>query len=168
MKKAGYRVQSERVNGLTGERGKPAYSHIRIPANKQGFTLIELMIVVIIIAGLAAMVAPRLVGRTDQAKRAIAKADVSSNISMALKLYYLDNGRYPTTEQGLAALESAPSSAPVATNWGGPYLESIPEDPWGSPYKYKCPGNSNKTTYDLYSAGSDGSEETEDDIKNWK
>ncbi len=133
-----------------------------------GFTLIELMIVVIIIAGLAAMVAPRLVGRTDQAKRAIAKADISSNLSMALKLYYLDNGRYPTTDQGLAALIDAPTSAPVPAKWSGPYLETLPEDPWGNPYKYRYPGTSNKTTYDLYSAGADGIEETDDDIKNWK
>jgi general secretion pathway protein G len=136
--------------------------------DKKGFTLIELMIVVIIIAGLASMVVPRLIGRTDQANKAIAKADVSSNIPMALKLYYLDNGRFPTTDQGLAALESAPTSAPVPANWNGPYLETIPEDPWGNPYKYKCPGTFNKTSYDLYSAGNDGAEETDDDIANRK
>lgn len=133
---------------------------------EKGFTLIELMIVVVIIAGLAAMVVPRLLGRTDQANRSIAKADISSNIAMALKLYYLDNGRFPTTEQGLAALVSSPSSAPA--QWSGPYLETVPEDPWGNVYKYKCPGVLNKTAYDLYSAGSDGVEETDDDIKNWK
>jgi general secretion pathway protein G len=126
------------------------------------------MIVIVIIAGLAAMVVPRLVGRTDQANKTIAKADISSNLSMALKLYYLDNGRYPTTEQGLAALESAPTSAPVPANWNGPYLETVPIDPWGNPYKYKCPGTFNKTGYDLSSAGSDGLEETEDDIANRK
>ena len=133
---------------------------------EKGFTLIELMIVVIIIAGLAAMVVPRLLGRTDQANRTIAKADISSNIAMALKLYYLDNGKYPTTEQGLAALVSVPSPAPA--NWSGPYLETVPEDPWGNVYKYQCPGAFNKTTYDLYSSGSDGLEATDDDIKNWK
>ena len=134
---------------------------------KGGFTLIELMIVVIIIAGLAAMVAPRLIGRSDQAKNAIAKADVSSNIAMGLKLYYLDNGRYPTTEQGLAALVTAPAGAD-STKWKGPYLEAIPEDPWGNPYKYKFPGEFNKTSYDLYSSGADGVDATEDDVKNWK
>ena len=154
-------ILGSKVQGLE----KKAFRTLNL---KKGFTLIEIMIVVIIIAGLAAMVAPRLVGRTDQAKKAIAKADVSSNLPMALKLYYLDNGRYPTTEQGLAALESAPTTAPVPANWGGPYLETLPEDPWGNPYKYKSPGDSNKTTYDLYSAGADGTDGTDDDIKNWK
>ncbi len=135
---------------------------------EKGFTLVELMIVVIIIAGLASMVVPRLLGRTEQANKAIAKADINSNISMALKLYYLDNGRFPTTDQGLAALGAAPTSSPAPVNWTGPYLETIPEDPWGNPYKYKCPGDINKTTYDLYSTGGDGIENTDDDIANWK
>ncbi len=136
--------------------------------DRKGFTLIELMIVVVIIVALASMVVPRLSGRTEQAKKAVAKADRSSNISMALRLYELDNGSFPTTEQGLAALASSPSSAPVPNNWNGPYLETIPTDPWGNPYKYKCPGTNNKTTYDLYSVGKDGLEDTDDDIKNWK
>lgn len=135
---------------------------------RHGFTLIEIMIVVIIIAGLAAMVVPRLVGRTDQANQSIAKADVLSNLAMALKLYYLDNGKFPTTEQGLAALETAPAASPVPRNWNGPYLESVPQDPWGNPYKYRNPGTMNKNGYDLYSTGSDGAENTDDDIKNWK
>ncbi len=136
--------------------------------NKKGFTLIELMIVVVIIVALASMVVPRLSGRTEQAKKAVAKADISSNIAMALKLYELDNGNFPTTEQGLEALASAPSSAPVPSNWNGPYLENVPLDPWGNVYKYKCPGGSNKATYDLYSMGKDALEGTDDDIKNWK
>ncbi|MFH1189726.1 MAG: type II secretion system major pseudopilin GspG [Candidatus Omnitrophota bacterium] len=134
----------------------------------RGFTLIELMIVVVIIVALASMVVPRLSGRTEQAKKAVAKADISSNISMALKLYELDNGNFPTTEQGLNALTASPSSSPIPGNWNGPYLESVPADPWGSPYKYKSPGTYNKTTYDLYSIGKDGLEESDDDIKNWK
>ncbi len=134
---------------------------------RSGFTLIELMIVVVIIVALASMVVPRLSGRTEQAKKAVAKADISSNISMALKLYELDNGNFPTTEQGLEALTSAPSSAPVPSNWNGPYIENVPLDPWGNAYKYKCPGTSNKATYDLYSMGKDALEGTDDDIKNW-
>ena len=135
---------------------------------KKGFTLIELMIVVVIIVALASMIVPRLSGRTEQAKRSVAKADISSNISMGLKLYELDNGNFPTTEQGLTALQEAPSSPPVPTNWNGPYLEKPPIDPWGNQYKYKCPGSFNKVSYDLFSAGKDVIEGTDDDITNWK
>ena len=135
---------------------------------KRGFTLIELMIVVVIIVALASMIVPRLSGRTEQAKRSIAKADISSNISMGLKLYELDNGNFPTTEQGLNALLEAPSSPPTPTNWNGPYLEKPPVDPWGNQYKYKCPGSFNKATYDLFSVGKDVVEGTDDDITNWK
>lgn len=137
-------------------------------ATQYGFTLIELMIVVIIIAALAAMVIPRLSGRTEQAKIAIAEADINSNIAMALKLYELDNGNFPTTEQGLNALFSKPGSSPAPSNWKGPYLEKKPIDPWKNPYQYKCPGQHNPSTYDLYSLGKDGLEGTEDDVKNWE
>ena len=132
------------------------------------FTLIELMIVVIIIAALAAMVLPRLSGRSEEAKIAIAQADISSNIAMALKLYDLDNGNYPATEQGLAALLIKPSSSPVPLNWKGSYLEKKSIDPWKNPYQYKCPGEHNPSTYDLYSLGKDGVEGTADDVKNWE
>ena len=132
---------------------------------KKGFTLIELMIVVIIIAALAAMIVPRLSGRADQAKVSVAQADINANLATALKLYQLDNGSFPTTEQGLNALMSKPADAP---NWNGPYIEKPPIDPWGNPYKYKCPSANNKSTYDLYSVGKDGVEGTEDDITNWK
>ena len=149
------RLASKRVSGLN-------------PHTIRGFTLIELMIVVIIIAALAAMVVPRLAGRTEQAKRAVAQADISTNISMALKLYELDNGNFPTTEQGMNALLSRPSSSPVPPNWNGPYIEKAPIDPWNSPYQYKCPGSHNRSGYDLYSPGKDGQEGTEDDVANWK
>lgn len=132
------------------------------------FTLIELMIVVIIIAALAAMVVPRLSGRSEQAKATIAEADIAANIGTALKLYELDNGSFPTTEQGLNALISKPSSNPVPKNWKGPYLEKKPLDPWKNPYQYKSPGVHNTMTYDLYSLGKDGAEGTDDDVKNWE
>ena len=135
---------------------------------KNGFTLVELMIVVIIIAALAAMVVPRLGSRSEQAKEAVAEADINSNIGLALKLYKLDNGRYPTTSQGLKALSAKPSSTPAATNWNGPYLEREPLDPWKNPYQYKSPGAHNPDGYDLYSLGLDGVEGTEDDVKNWQ
>ena len=134
----------------------------------KGFTLIELMIVVIIIAALSAMVVPRLSNRSEQAKVTVAEADINSNIGLALKLYKLDNGRYPTTSQGLNALLSKPSSSPAPKNWNGPYLETEPLDPWKVDYAYKSPGAHNSTSYDLYSIGPDGTDGNGDDITNWK
>ena len=130
---------------------------------KRGFTLIELMLVVIIIGALVAMVLPRLTGRGEQARVAAAEADIRSNIATALKLYELDNGAYPTTEEGLEALLTKPTSA---RNWNGPYLEKKPIDPWGREYKYRCPGEHRTADYDLYSPGRDGVEGA-DDVKNW-
>ena len=135
---------------------------------KNAFTLIELMIVVIIIAALAAMMVPRLSGRADQAKVSVAQSDINASIATALKLYQLDNGNFPSAEQGLNALLVKPSSEPVPNNWNGPYLEKPPIDPWGNPYKYRYPGTNNKATYDLYSVGKDGTEGTDDDVANWK
>ncbi len=133
---------------------------------KTAFTLVELMIVIIIIAAMAAMVVPRLNGRSEDARIAVAEADINSNIAMALKLYETDNGAYPTTEQGLAALLVKPSTEPVPLNWKGPYLERKFIDPWKRPYQYKCPGTRNPSGYDLYSLGKDGVEGTADDVKN--
>ncbi len=134
---------------------------------RKAFTLIELMIVVIIIAALAAMIVPRLSGRADQAKVTVAQSDINANIATALKLYQLDNGNFPTTEQGLEALLEKPGSEPAPNNWNGPYLEKKAVDPWGNPYKYRYPGTNNKSSYDLYSAGKDQTEGTEDDVTNW-
>jgi len=129
-----------------------------------GFTLIELMLVVIIIGALVAMVMPRLTGRGEQARTSAAKADIQANIATALKLYELDNGNFPSTEEGLNALLNKPASA---TNWNGPYLEKKPIDPWGREYKYRSPGD-HRSDYDLYSLGKDGQEGTADDVKNWE
>ncbi len=134
---------------------------------KSGFTLIELMIVVVILAVLAAAVIPRLAGRTQQARISTAKMDITGNISVALDLYELDNGRFPTSEQGLSALITKPSSSPVPTNWNGPYLKRKPVDPWGTEYKYACPGTHTQD-YDLYSLGPDATDGTADDITNWE
>ena len=138
------------------------YSKIR--SSVRGFTLIEIMLVVIIISALAAIVVPNLGGRSEQAKVAVAKADIS-NIATALKLYELDNGTFPTTSQGLAALRERPSSSPTPRNWNGPYLEKDPVDPWGEAYVYASPG-SRRADYDLSSRGKDLND-AGDDIANW-
>ncbi len=132
--------------------------------NRRSFTLIEILLVVVIIGTLAAMIMPRLAGRSEQAKIAAAQADISANLATALDLYELDNGTYPSSEEGLAALLSRSSSG---TNWNGPYLEKKPVDPWGRPYQYEHPGTHRPHSYDLYSLGRDG-EESEDDITNWE
>jgi len=129
--------------------------------NKCGFTLIELMIVVIIIAALAAMVAPNLIGRSDEAKAKIAQGDLAS-LDTALKLYRLDQGSYPTGEQGLDVLLASPGPGRE------PYLDKPALDPWHRKYQYRCPGTHRPTSYDLFSTGADGKEGTEDDIKNWE
>ena len=136
--------------------------------NKKGFTLVEIMLVVIIISILVAMVVPNLAGRSEQARVAAARADIEVNLATALDLYELDNGKYPTTEQGLTALLEKPASSPEPKNWSGPYLKKkkIPFDPWGRLYVYVSPGNHNREDYDLSSYSSDG-EEGHDDIANW-
>jgi general secretion pathway protein G len=130
---------------------------------KKGFTLVELMLVVIIIGVLAAMIVPRMAGRSEEARSSVAQADILS-ISTALRLYELDNGVFPTTSEGLEALLDKPSSA---RNWKGPYLERKPIDPWGQPYAYRSPAQHSRAGFDLYSLGRDALEGTEDDIINW-
>ena len=134
---------------------------------RNGFTLIELMLVIVIISALAAMVVPRLAGRTDEARAGAARADIKGNLSLALRLYEVDNGRYPTTEQGLAALMVKSTAPPVPENWKGPYIEQEPLDPWRHPYAYQHPGMHPPRDYDLYSVGPDG-KESGDDIANWQ
>ncbi len=134
---------------------------------KKGFTLIELMLVIIIITALAAVVFPRFVGRAQQARVAAATTDINSNIAVALDLYEMDNGFYPATEQGLEALREKSASSPVPQNWRGPYIKKKPIDPWGNPYIYISPGMHNED-YDLYSLGPDGVESGGDDITNWE
>lgn len=133
--------------------------------SKNSFTLIELMLVVIIIGALAAMVLPRLTGRSEQARTGAARADIKANIATGLKLYELDTGGFPSTDEGLNALLSNPGSA---INWNGPYLETKPVDPWGREYKYESPGAHRPQDYDLFSFGKDGKEGGGDDITNWE
>jgi general secretion pathway protein G len=131
---------------------------------RNGFTLVEIMLVVIIIGALAAMIIPRLAGRGEEAKVKVAKSDIDANIATALKLYELDNGSFPTTSQGLEALRTRPNTNPLPQNWNGPYIEKEPLDPWGKPYVYVSPGE-HRTDYDLSSKGKDG---TSEDINNWQ
>jgi len=135
-----------------------------VRAMRWGFTLIELMLVVIIIGALSAMVLPRLVGRSEQARMSATRADIKANIATGLKLYELDNGTFPSTDEGLEALLSAP---PSVVNWNGPYLESKAVDSWGREYQYESPGSHRPQDYDLYSFGKDG-KEGNDDINNWE
>lgn len=141
-----------------------------ILADDAGFTLIELLIVIAIIAILAGTVLPQFSGRREQARRSRATADIES-LSTALDMFEADMGRYPTTEEGLAALFEAPSSSEDAANWQGPYLKrKVTNDPWGRPYNYITPGEQNATSFDLWSYGRDGSEGGEGadaDVVNW-
>ena len=120
----------------------------------RGFTLIEIMVVVVIMGILAALVVPKLMGRTDDARIMAARQDIAT-VMQALKLYKLDNGRYPTTEQGLQALIVKPSSGPATNGWKtGGYLDKLPKDPWGNPYQFLSPGI--KGELDIFSFGADG------------
>ena len=132
----------------------------------EGFTLIELLLVVVIIGILAAIVAPRLIGRSEEARVAAAQADLKT-LGNQLAAYEVDNGRFPTTAQGLAALLLQPTGNPAPKNWKGPYIDAkeLPVDPWDSPYKYIYPGQRNPNGYDLLSNGPDGLEGSEDDIE---
>lgn len=122
----------------------------------RGFTLIEIMVVMVILGLLVAIVAPNIMGRSDQAKVTIAETQLK-NIQSALDLYRLDNSHYPSTQQGLEALVSKPSGSPEPKNWNPDgYLKSVPEDPWSSEFQYVSPGT--EGPYDLYSYGSDGQE----------
>lgn len=134
----------------------------------KGFTLIEIMLVVIIIGVLAAMVVPNFAGRGEQARRTTAKADIEASLSTGLELYEMDMGAYPSTQEGLTALVQRPSSE-NSQEWNGPYLKkkSLPRDPWKRPYVYSFPGTHNKESYDLSSYGPDGIEGT-DDVTNWE
>jgi len=140
-------------------------------ANRRGFTLIEIMVVMVILGILAGLIIPRIMGRPEEARRTKARIQIES-IETALKLYKLDNGSYPTTEQGLQALVEPPSVGKLASAWReGGYLEKgrVPKDPWDNEYVYLCPGIHGD--FDLVSYGSDGEtggEGKDMDINNWE
>ena len=140
---------------------------INKPRQQRGFTLIELMVVLAIIGVLAALIVPNVLGRADDARITAARTDVG-NLMQALKLYKLDNQRFPTGEQGLNALTLKPTTEPVPSNWK-PYLDKLPNDPWGRPYQYMNPGI--KGEVDVLSFGADGQaggEGNNADIGSWQ
>jgi general secretion pathway protein G len=145
----------------------PSFRRPLARALQRGFTLIELMVVLVIIGVLAALIVPNVIGRADDARATAAKTDVN-NLMQALKLYRLDNQRYPTAEQGLQALLARPTNGPAAPNWK-PYVEKLPNDPWGRPYQYLNPGI--KGEIDVLSLGADGQpggEGNNADIGSWQ
>ena len=132
-----------------------------------GFTLVEIMVVVVILGILAVLIVPRVLGRSDEARQAAAKHDIAT-LMQSLKLYRLDNGRYPTNEQGLQALVTKPTSAPTPSNWK-PYLDKVPKDPWGNTYQYLSPGVHGEI--DVFSLGADnqpGGTGADLDIGSWQ
>ncbi len=133
---------------------------------QQGFSLIEVMVVVVIMGIMAALVVPSLMDRPDQARAVAARQDIAA-LTQALKLYRLDNGRYPSTAQGLAALHQRPTQPPEPRNWR-PYMDRLPNDPWGNPYQYLQPGVHGEI--DVFSLGADGlagGSGSDADIGNW-
>jgi general secretion pathway protein G len=130
---------------------------------RRGFTLIELLLVLVILGVLAGIVVPRFGGQTKRARETAATTQISS-FKTALNAYEVDMGAYPKGKDGLRELVSAPRNA---KNWRGPYMETLPKDPWGNDYIYECPGKHNPNSFDLMSMGEDGRVGGDDDITNW-
>ncbi|MEX0892850.1 MAG: type II secretion system major pseudopilin GspG [Gemmatimonadota bacterium] len=146
-------------------------SRSRTRAGRQGFTLIEILVVIVVIATLAALVAPNVFRHVETANDAAARSQIEM-LGAALDAYRLDNGRYPSTQQGLDALWEEPRVEPRPRNWRGPYLrKAVPPDPWGNPYVYESPGQVNPRGYDLLSYGADGvpgGEQENADVASWQ
>jgi general secretion pathway protein G len=149
-------IDEEGQSMLIGDRGQG------------GFTLLEVMVVVVILGILAALVVPKIISRPDEARVIAAKQDIAS-LMQGLKLYRLDNQRYPTTEQGLQSLVDKPTTAPIPLNWKpGGYIERLPKDPWGNVYQYLNPGV--RGEIDVFSYGADGApggEGNDADVGSW-
>ena len=141
----------------------------RTPLAHRGFTLIEILVVIVIMGILAALVVPKLMSRPDEARTVAARHDIMA-LMQALKMYRLDNSRYPSTEQGLQALVSKPAGSPQPNNWkAGGYIERLPRDPWGAPYQFLNPGAHGEI--DVFSFGADGiagGEGIDADIGSWQ
>ncbi|MBU9833457.1 type II secretion system major pseudopilin GspG [Rahnella perminowiae] len=140
-------------------------NHLVIPKKQQGFTLIELMVVIVILGVLAALVVPNVMGNKERADTQKAVSDIVA-LENALDMYKLDNHRYPTTEQTLEALVTLPTLSPLPTNYRNDgYIKRLPADPWGNEYMLVSPGEHG--AIDVFSAGPDSEPNTADDIKNW-
>ncbi len=132
--------------------------------SRSAFTLVEMLLVLVILGVLAAIVYPKVAGRGEQARQTATQSQISA-FKTALDAFEVDNGYYPKGRNGLLDLVQKPRDA---VNWRGPYLESIPKDPWGNDYLYEQPGKHNQNSYDIMSVGPDGRPNTEDDIGNWQ
>jgi general secretion pathway protein G len=130
----------------------------------RGFTLVEMLLVLVILGVLAAIVYPKVAGRSEQARTTSAQTQIAA-FKTALEAFEVDNGYYPKGQNGLLDLIQKPRDA---QNWRGPYLDNVPKDPWGNDYLYEFPGKNNAGSYDLLSVGPDGRSGTEDDITNWQ
>jgi len=149
-------VKTMRTNALIKDRS--------FRQSRQGFTLVEMLLVLVILGVLAAIVYPKVAGRGEQARVTSTQTQIAS-FKTALDAFEVDNGYYPKGRNGLLDLVQKPRDA---VNWRGPYLESIPKDPWGNDYIYECPGKHNPSSYDIMSMGPDGRSGSEDDIGNWQ
>ncbi|MGI6456910.1 MAG: type II secretion system major pseudopilin GspG [bacterium] len=129
----------------------------------RGFTLVELLLVLVILATLAAIVIPKFAGRSEQARVTAAQSQIA-NLEIVLDAFEVDNGLYPKGSSGLKDLVEQPN---YAKDWRGPYMTEVPIDPWGNPYVYVYPGKNNPRGFDLYSMGPDGKAGGDDDITNW-
>ena len=142
---------------------KPTSSPNR--ARRRGFSLVEIVLVFALIGVLAVVLVREVDVLFDSGQEDGAKLFVTTSIKVPLTMYRKDIGNYPTSEEGLRALTTAPAGK--AARWRGPYLDQLPEDPWGNPYNYKFPGSRNTRGYDIWSSGSDGQSGTADDVGNW-
>ncbi|MBZ0258789.1 type II secretion system major pseudopilin GspG [bacterium] len=130
---------------------------------QSGFTLVEMLLVLVILATLAAIVIPKFAGRSEQAKNTAAQTEIK-NLEIALDAFEVDNSYYPKGSDGLKELVEQPNNA---NDWRGPYIDDVPLDPWGNEYVYTCPGKHNSNGFDLHSTGPDGRTGGDDDVTNW-
>jgi len=152
------------MRAIAGRTSRRWAARRGLRSRESGFTLVELLLVLVILTTLAAIVVPKFTRRSEQAKISAAQTQIS-NLEVALDAFEVDNGYYPQGSDGLRALMEQPSDA---KNWRGPYLKrAVEEDPWGHPYVYEYPGRQNVDSYDLYSMGPDGQAGGNDDVTNW-